>query len=133
MKRAVFLILTALVIFTGCSAEPVCTSEFAPQSGSYEAKATKSSIIAPKLGIDLEDNKFSFYFDALSSYIAVGSIETENNGYFLRCITDDEKYVYNFRITAADTIIFVAEDSSPIDMIQGEPSVVDGTEFKLVK
>ena len=121
----------AMLSFAGCKSEPACTSEFAPQSGTYYAEAMENSIVSPRLDIDFEEKTFAFSFDALSSYWAYGNFETDAAGYKLKCTTDDGRYIYNFHITATGSIEFVAEGSSPVEMIQGEPSVVDGTEFIL--
>ena len=132
MKKIIFILLAAaLLSLAGCKSEPACTSEFAPQSGTYSAEATESSVVSPRLDIDFEKKTFAFSFDALSSYWAHGNFETDAAGYLLKCTTDDGRFFYNFHITSTGSIEFVAEGSSPIDMIQGEPSVVDGTEFKL--
>jgi hypothetical protein len=73
----------------------------------------------------LEDNnKFSFPYSLLSSYIAMGSYEIDGDGLLLQ--TDDGQYKYVFKIKD-NTLIFNAKDSSEIPPFDNVP---DGATFK---
>jgi beta-lactamase regulating signal transducer with metallopeptidase domain len=56
-------------------------------------------------------NKFQFMYSVLSSYIAIGTYELDNNKLILK--TDDKKYKYTFKIKG-NTLIFDQKESSPI-------------------
>jgi hypothetical protein len=59
-----------------------------------------------------DDNKCSFTFSALSSYLGIGTYTIEND--FLVLNTDDGVYTYTFKIEGEnmDRLIFIAEKSS---------------------
>ena len=133
MKKILFALLAVLLIFTGCEAEPACTSEFVPQSGIYRAEKKPDAILNPILNIDLENNTFSFSYDPASSYLPYGTIKRLENGYLLQCTTNDNKFTYKFRITSADTLVFIAETAEDEIVVNGVALITDGTEFKLYK
>ncbi len=48
----------------------------------------------------------------------------------MKATTDDEKYTYVFALKDKHTLVFLQGDSAAITMIEGEPTVSDGTGFK---
>ena len=127
MKKALwFLIISVLVIVPLCGCGD--NAHYGLSEGTYTASVSEEVPFPPRVTFNLSDDTFTFSYDALSSYLAYGTFEISDGRIIAK--TDDGKYTYLFRIRDNDTIVFVAEGSSEIVMIQGEPSVVDGTEFR---
>jgi hypothetical protein len=91
--------------------------------GNYVMQASKEPV---KPIVSLEDsNKFTFTYSALSSYIAIGSYEVDDDNLILK--TDDGKYKYIFKIKD-NALIFNAKESSQIPSFANVP---DGTIFEM--
>jgi len=84
--------------------------------------------LPPSITLDLTENRFIFSYDPLSSYLSAGTIRIEDRK--MKATTDDEKYTYVFALKDKHTLVFLQGDSAAITMIEGEPTVSDGTEFK---
>lgn len=122
MRKLLPLLLCLLL--AACSSTPI-----APQSGVYRMSAPPETIDVPSLLLDAEAGTFSFAYDALSSYLSIGSYEQE--GGVLRCLTNDNRYTYLFRVVNETTLAFMAEGSAPVRLTDerlGAP-VVDGSVF----
>lgn len=102
-------------------------------SGTYEMKNAKNAAIPPVITFDVEAFTFSFQFDPLSSYLAVGTWTLDSNKIVAK--TDDNQYVYIFQVRSNDTLRFVEKGSSKIPYIDKtltkNPPIVNGTEFVL--
>ena len=125
MRKLLFFLLCFLVL-AGCS--PRAT---VPRSGVYRMSAPPETIVVPSLLLDAEDSSFSFGFDALSSYLSIGSYAQD--GSILRCVTNDGLYTYLFRVVNETTLAFVEEGSAAVRLTDerlGAP-VVDGSVFLL--
>lgn len=74
-------------------------------------------IVKPFVSLE-KNNKFTFSYSVLSSYIAVGSYEVDDCNLLLK--TDDEEYMYVFKIRD-DTLVFDAIESSEIPSFANVP------------
>lgn len=87
---------------------------------------TDAEEFIPQLILNDEEKTFSFSYDVLSSYLAVGTY-TESNGQ-LELKTDDGKYHYIFDIIDENTLKFNQESSSDVNGGLGA-EIADGAEF----
>lgn len=120
------LLLLCCLLLAGCAPRAVT-----PRSGVYRMSVPPETIDVPSLMLDAETGAFAFSFDALSSYLPVGSYEQD--GSILRCLTDDSLYTYLFRVVNETTLAFMADGSAEVrltDQRLGEP-VLDGSVFLL--
>lgn len=126
MKKAIlcFIISAVLLIsFCGCGSQTVNGLS----EGAYICKQDSESVLSPHIRFDFKDNSFTFYFDSLSSYLAIGNFEIEKGQVIAK--TDDGKYTYIFDIIDNNTIRFEENGSSEIKMTDGESVISDGCEF----
>ena len=124
LKTLCFTFLIILgVTLCGCHKTTYRLSE-----GTYSAHKSAADFVEPFITFDLAEDRFIFSYDPLSSYLPTGTIRIADGK--VTATTDDEEYTYVFALKDNDTIAFIQKDSSAITMTQGEPSVVDGTEFK---
>lgn len=120
------LILVIVLIFSfsivGCSNSQ--TSELS--IGTYVFEAS-DDIIKPTISLE-KDNKFSFTYSGLSSYLPMGTYTIDNNRLLLNTddTADNKKIVYVFEIKN-ETLIFSADKSTPIPSFANVP---DGAVFK---
>ena len=124
--RKLLLFLLCFLVLAGCSPRAVV-----PRSGVYRMSAPPKTIVVPSLLLDAEASSFSFGFDALSSYLSIGSYAQD--GSMLRCVTNDGLYTYLFRVVNETTLAFVEEGSAAVRLTDerlGAP-VVDGSVFLL--
>lgn len=94
----------------------------------YVLNSDKNEFI-PELVLNTKDNTFSFSYDVLSSYLAVGTyIESQER---LELITDDGKYHYIFDIVDESTLKFNKDESSNVTLIDNRMGIElsNGTEF----
>ena len=116
-----FLLLVLTLVLVGCSNNPKTTEQYIPV-GTYIMQESEEPV---KPIVSLEDsNKFIFTYSALSSYIAIGTYEVDDDNLILK--TNDGKYKYVFKIED-NTLIFNATESSEIPSFANVP---DGTIFK---
>lgn len=113
-----FVILFLSCMLMGCAAErntslPLRTYMF----------AESEDVIKPSVTLE-DQNKFSFTFSALSSYIASGTYEM--NGDHLLLKTDDGRYQYLF-VIQDKAIVYDAKNSSSLPWYVDIP---DGAIFK---
>lgn len=100
---------------------------------SYVLQASVSEeeeMFLPCLGLDREEETFSFGFDILSSYLSCGTYEIKDD--VLTAVTDDGMYQYRFKVIDENTLEFMQEGSSEVKLINEEMgiSVRDGAIFK---
>ena len=120
------LLLLCCLLLAGCAPQAVT-----PRNGVYHMSVPPETIDVPSLLLDAESASFSFGYDALSSYLSIGSYEQD--GSVLRCVTADGLYTYLFRVVNETTLAFIEEGSSEVRLIDarlGAP-VVDGSVFLL--
>ena len=125
MKRTTTMLIAllfCLFIFTGCDCD------FSKNSNSQSTNDTvdtsedivikriyvyeeSDDVVKPIITL-LGDNKCSFTFSALSSYLGIGTYTIEDDFFVLN--TDDGLYTYTFKIEGEDMgrLIFVADKSS---------------------
>lgn len=131
MKKFIicFVCLALLIVtFSGCKGQ----KEPELLNGSYMLSQYMGAYMSPIIKFDTEKNTFSFHYDYLSSYYAYGEFTIKDNKIFAE--TDDGKYTYIFEIKDKETIVFVQEGSSEIDIIDEKaPQVIDGSKFVLMK
>ena len=108
-----------LSIFTACKKE----ANLSTSPRIYTMKASEQAIIKPSVVLE-ENNKFTFTFSAVSSYIGRGSYELSDNHLYLR--TEDGNYQYVFNV-ADNHFVFDAEHSSPFLWYS---DIVDGAVFE---
>lgn len=124
MKKSIILMLILIVLssaIVGCSRDSKTTEQYVP-AGTYVMQESEEPI-KPSISLK-DDNRFTFTYSALSSYLPIGSYEVDNG--VLTLITDDGKYTYIFAIKD-NTLIFNATESSEISSYVDLP---DGSVFK---
>ena len=100
---------------------------------SYVLQASVSEeeeMFLPGLGLDREEETFSFGFDLLSSYLSCGTYEIEDD--VLTAVTDDGMYHYRFKVIDENTLEFMQEGSSEVKLINEDMGIAvkDGAIFK---
>jgi hypothetical protein len=116
-----FILLVLTCVLLGCSNNLKATEQYI----SIRDYVMQESEEPVKPTVSLEDsNKFTFTYSVLSSYIAIGTYEVDNDNLVLK--TDDGKYEYVFKIKDGN-LIFSATESSEIPSFA---SVPDGAVFK---
>lgn len=87
------------------------------------------AVLRLDLGDDPKKGRFSFSYDVLSSYMPYGTYEIKDGK--LICSTDDGLYHYVFKIGEDNTMIFMADLSSSIELINDKfgELVTDGAVF----
>ena len=92
----------------------------------------ESSAILPSLTLNTTDKTFSFSYDALSSYLSVGTYEM-NNG-ILTAKTGDGNRTYIFSTVDDNAFKFIAEGSYKIKLTDDKMGtlVTDQATFELV-
>jgi len=114
-----FLVIFIACLIVGCSNNNANTKTNL-DIGTYEFLGTDEPL-NPFVSLK-ENSEFTFVYSGLSSYIPVGTYETDKNNLILK--TDDWKYRYIFKIEN-NTIVFNKEESSPIIV----SSIIDGDVF----
>lgn len=132
MKKIIicFLVSTLLLgTFCGCNQQQ---KEPELLSGSYILNQPRGAYMCPLIDFDTEKNTFSFHYDYLSSYYAYGSFTV--SGSKIVAETDDGKYTFIFKIKDDETIVFVQDGSSEVEILDKRaPQVIDGSEFVFLK
>ena len=100
----------------------------------YTYEESVEEMSKPYLSLDKENRKFQFFWSMLSSYIAQGTYEVEDNE--IICKTDDGNNVYTFEILEGEGYKFIESKSSKIpkykyssDAKEALAPVVDGAIF----
>ena len=95
----------------------------------YTLVSEETDLPLPTLTLDQEEGTFSFSYDVLSSYLAVGTYET--NGDKVELTTEDGKFHYTFYSADEDTLRFSADESSDVQLTDNRIGAVitDGTVF----
>jgi len=115
------MVIMFAFVFAGCSSDTKSNGE----NISVRAYIMQESEEPLKPTVLLEDNnKFSFTYSALSSYIAMGSYEVHDGSLILK--TDDGKYKYVFKIEDGNLIFNAAESSE----LPSYANVPDGAIFE---
>lgn len=84
----------------------------------------------PNIVLDTTNKKFHFFYDALSSYMNVGSYVIEDD--MMIATTDDGLYTYKFKVDG-DNLVFVKVGSSSVRIIDSEIlgyTIEDGSVFE---
>ena len=125
-KTFVFVLFITIAIgLYGCS-DKFETLEESISVGDYVMEKS-DEIVKPTVQIK-DDNKFIFNYSPLSSYMALGSYEVDDN-HNLILKTDDGKFQYVFKLKGK-TLIFNSEESAEMLSYANIP---DGSIFKLDK
>ena len=98
----------------------------------YTLVSEETDLPLPTLTLDQEEGTFSFSYDVLSSYLAVGTYET--NGDKVELTTEDGKFHYTFYSADEDTLRFSADESSDVQLTDNRIGAVitDGAVFSAV-
>ena len=98
----------------------------------YTLVSDETDLPLPTLTLDQEEGTFSFAYDVLSSYLAVGTYET--NGDKVELTTEDGKFHYTFYSADEDTLRFSADESSDVQLTDNRIGAVitDGAVFSAV-
>lgn len=148
MRKFSYFVLLAMIyiLLTGCvrktdNTDPavetsiikvVETNEFARNTQNntkmYILKTDRAGFV-PEIFINETDKTFSFSYDVLSSYIAIGTYTEDEEQLVLK--TDDGKYHYTFDKVDDHTLKFNQENSSEISFIDKNigAEMKDGVEF----
>ena len=80
----------------------------------YTLVSDETDLPLPTLTLDQEEGTFSFAYDVLSSYLAVGTYEI--NGDKVELTTEDGTFHYTFYSADEDTLRFSADESSDVQL-----------------
>jgi hypothetical protein len=112
-KLIVVFLIVLIVIISSCG---LSNNNLTVNEGDYALKVMDGMDdeipILPH--INLADEKFTFSYDMLSSYLPVGNYEINEDRLIL--ITDDNKYKYVFKI-ADRSLFFIESESSDVKLI----------------
>jgi hypothetical protein len=117
------LFITIVIGLCGCSDKSE-TLEESISVGDYVMEKSEE-IAKPTVRIK-DDNKFIFNYSPISSYMALGTYEIDDDSNLL-LKTDDGKFQYVFRVKER-TLIFNSEESAEMPSYV---SIPDGSIFKL--
>ena len=95
----------------------------------YTLVSEETDLPLPTLTLDQEEGTFSFSYDVLSSYLAVGTYEI--NGDKVELTTEDGTFHYTFYSADEDTLRFSADESSDVQLTDNRIGAVitDGAVF----
>lgn len=98
----------------------------------YTLVSDETDLPLPTLTLDQEEGTFSFSYDVLSSYLAVGTYEI--NGDKVELTTEDGTFHYTFYSADEDTLRFSADESSDVQLTDNRIGAVitDGAVFSAV-
>ncbi|WP_036937409.1 hypothetical protein [Pseudobacteroides cellulosolvens] len=118
-----FLVLSLL---TGCSFN---NDTINLKYGTYvlEHTGTNTGVVP---SVTISDENISFSFDALSSYLSIGTYTIKND--ILTMITHDGRYKYVFQVDG-DKLLFKENESSAVNLTDDRfgINITDKAEFKL--
>jgi hypothetical protein len=121
-----FIMALIFLLLTGCNSNHDTQTV---KNGTYiMAQGSTETIFIPN--VTISDDKISFSFDPLSSYLPRGSYSIEDD--ILTMTTDDNMYSYVFQIDG-DNLIFKKDESSLVRLIDSRlgVSVTDQSKFHL--
>ena len=130
MKKLKFCILLVFLLFLyGCSTDDATASPIR----TYVLEHSEFPFTSAYLNL-LEDNKFSFMLNPLSSFFPMGTYSVQGNRLILT-VGDEIAYVFSIE---GDILIFIADESWEIpsfcmsaDATASTPSFEDGDRFIL--
>ena len=95
----------------------------------YTLVSDETDLPLPTLTLDQEEGTFSFAYDVLSSYLAVGTYGI--NGDKVELTTEDGTFHYTFYSADEDTLRFSADESSDVQLTDNRIGAVitDGAVF----
>ena len=95
----------------------------------YTLVSDETDLPLPTLTLDQEEGTFSFSYDVLSSYLAVGTYGI--NGDKVELTTEDGTFHYTFYSADEDTLRFSADESSDVQLTDNRIGAVitDGAVF----
>ena len=95
----------------------------------YTLVSEETDLPLPTLTLDQEEGTFSFSYDVLSSYLAVGTYGI--NGDKVELTTEDGTFHYTFYSADEDTLRFSADESSDVQLTDNRIGAVitDGAVF----
>ena len=98
----------------------------------YTLVSEETDLPLPTLTLDQEEGTFSFSYDVLSSYLAVGTYGI--NGDKVELTTEDGTFHYTFYSADEDTLRFSADESSDVQLTDNRIGAVitDGAVFSAV-
>ncbi|CRZ35444.1 hypothetical protein DFR55_14817 [Herbinix hemicellulosilytica] len=114
----IIILLFMVFVLTACSSKKSSEIEHRAYVMTESEEPIKPTVILS------DDNKFSFSYSPLSSYIAIGTYEIDDSNIILK--TDDGLYKYVFKIEDG-ALIFNANESSSIPSYAEVP---DGAIFE---
>ena len=102
---------------TGCG-----QTSAALASGVYTASSDETAL-PPSLTLDMDEQRFTFTHDPLSSYLSVGSFVLTDDK--LTASTDDGRCIYVFELTTQDALTLVPDESSRLPSPSGYALTAD--------
>lgn len=127
MKKALAsLVAVLLLLLTSCT---IGNETATVKNGTYVmVQDASEEVMLPRVAVS--EDRISFSYDVLSSYLPVGSYEVE--GHRLKMMTDDGLHQYVFEIEG-ETLIFLEEESSKVKLTNEKigTAVTDQTVFQL--
>lgn len=137
MKKLFALLSVCLLLLAGCSTNSNSSGN-AKNADNHDSSIVYTMVlpdnsdqVAPYLSLDEKNKTFSFIFDFLSSYLTYGTYEI-NGDILTTTTTDDKKYTYLFKIKNDNTLEFIEDGSSKIELTDSRTGVeiYDGAQFK---
>ena len=107
MKKNITITLIILLLFLLCA----CSAS-SLKTGTYSAAAGDDLLPSPYITIE-DNNRFSFVYSFLSSYIPMGTYEVKNGKLILSAEREDQDEHYVFDITDGK-LIYRQSESTPI-------------------
>lgn len=95
----------------------------------YTLVSAESDQPLPVLTLNQDDGTFSFSYDVLSSYLAAGTYETDEDQ--VKLTTEDGKFHYVFYTDGEDVLRFAADESSDVSLTDSRigEAITDGAVF----
>lgn len=127
MKKKIicFNMVLIFLLLSGCNSNNDLNTV---KNGTYVMEVETEAGTPPY--VTISDNKISFIYDLLSSYLSLGTYSIDDD--ILTMTTDDSKYIYVFQIDG-DNLIFQKSKSSSVNLIDGKHGVkiTDKAKFHL--
>ena len=114
--KCLLLLMVLTWTLIGCSNNSKTTDQ-SISVGTYIMEESEE-VIKPVVSLQA-DNKFTFTYSMLSSYLPIGSYEVDNGNLILK--TDDNKYKYVFKIKD-NSLIFNEKESSEMPSFANVPN-----------
>lgn len=120
------IIILVLIALSACNASD---KSIAIKNGTYYYEQSgEEQGFSPY--VTISDHDIIFSYDALSSYMPIGTYTVEDNILTMR--TDDKNYTYVFQLKK-DQLVFLKDDSSALTLIDHKTGIeiTDHAEFNL--